>query len=163
MNRGEKGTGGVNGTTLANPNPRTSAGHCLLPTGVIRGGGAAGPANCLLPTADCHWGRAERGRNPPRFGRRVVSRHRRAIVGRRDACPTMPSSFTSAGRSPRRPPLPPLFVMRCLVVGVSMATSDTEAGSWFVVVEAGYEAGGWKLETRNLMEIQTTAVASSLL
>ena len=35
----------------------------------------------------------------------------------------------AAGRQPRGLPLPPLFVVRRLVIGKSMATIDTEAGS----------------------------------
>ena len=80
---------------------------------------------------------------PPRFGRRAAARHRLAIgvMGKFETCPCppMPSSlFRSAGRSPRRPPLPPLLGVKRLVMVKRMVDVDTETRSSVGGIETRY-------------------------
>jgi len=51
------------------------------------------------------------------------------------------SPSATAGRAPHRPPLPPLLVVKHLLLESSMASSETKAQSSLVGVEAGMEAG----------------------
>jgi hypothetical protein len=49
--------------------------------------------------------------------------------------------WVNTGRS-----LPPLLVVKCLVPAKFMVDVSAEARNSFIVVEAGMEARGWKLE-----------------
>jgi len=76
-----------------------------------------------------------RGKCPPRFSPRGASRHRLAM-----ACGHTVLTIRSASRQPRGLPLPPLLVVKCLVLVKSMVDVDAEARSSFVGVDAGYDA-----------------------
>jgi len=93
---------------------------------------------------------------PPRSGRRAASRHRRAID---DCAADTVLAVRSARRAPRRPTLPPLFVVKHMKLVKSMVNIETKARSSFVVVEAGIEAGGWKLEAGYLRALQDIVIA----
>jgi len=64
------------------------------------------------------------------------------------ACGHTVLTVRSAGRQPRRPPLPPLLVVKRLVYLKSMVPSDTDARGSVIGVDTRYDARLWRLEAR---------------